>query len=153
MSDDKDNVRVDLLKFRRKAYLSYPEGSIERKNFLKTVLETELRLTEQDIPRELINFIVDGNREAFKKTMKQFFIWFGWAVVNSGIYAWMFSDHKLFSFVFLFTGVGCMTVAFQHLYEYWAYRKSVKTVKQYSQEMQQYMNRISNDIKRLEGPR
>jgi len=153
VSDDKDNIRVDLLKFRRKAYLTYPVGSEERKIFLKAVLKHELMLTERDVPQDLINLIIEGGQVVFWDSMKHFLLWLGASTVCGGIFAWLYTLRIFMGFGFLFFGVGCLTIAVQYLYEYWRYCKSLKTVKKYSNDMQQYINKISNDIKRLEGPR
>jgi hypothetical protein len=151
--DDKDLIRVDLLKFRRKAYLAYPVGSPERKNFLKTILQNELQLTTKEMPHELINLVMEGDSVIFKNAMKQFAIW-GWFAFIS-VVAFFGLHHVLHSFSFFFLGVGaaCLSMGINYLYGYWLYCKSVKVVKQYSDDMKQYIAKISNDIKRLDGPR
>ena len=70
--DDRDNVRVDLLKFRRKAYLSYPQGSKERKTFLKTILQNELKITKQEMSPDIINLIIEGNKTVLWDCLKMY---------------------------------------------------------------------------------
>lgn len=151
--DDKENVRVDLLKFRRKAFMSYPEGSNERRNFLKTILQNELRLTEKEVPLELINYIIEGDNVAIHDTIKDVALC-SIAAITCGVAAFMFRSlfHGIATSIFIGGSFGCLWAAYQYGYDYFLFRKSVDTVKQYSNDMKKYMNKISNDIKRLEGP-
>jgi hypothetical protein len=146
---DKDQVRVDLLKFRRKAYLSYPEGSPERKKFLKTILENELRLTEKEVPQTLIDFLIEGDKTFLWSTIRKFL---GWFVASMFCLTVFVLIHTKLSLLILIPGGACLAVGIIYLEKYWAYRKNIETVKKYSNDMKKYMNRISNDIKRLEGP-
>lgn len=54
---DPDNVRVDLLRIKRKLYISYPEGSKERQDFLLASKLSELtylqKLVSPDIVEEV----------------------------------------------------------------------------------------------------
>jgi hypothetical protein len=147
---DPEQIRVDLLKFRRKAYLSYPEGSWQRKTFLKTILQNELRLTKQEMPHDLINFLVEGDKVVLWDMVKQFLSWAAFSALCVIAFAFLHSYWS--SFIFLFVGAGSLGVGLFYIYEYWRYRNSVSKVKKYFNDMQQYMNKISNDIKRLEGP-
>jgi hypothetical protein len=154
MDDDRDLIRVDLLKFRRKAYLSYPPDSVERKNFLRRVLQNELLFTKMDVPHDLINFIIEGDKTVFNNSIKNFFIRLGWSILSFSAFALIYRIlHTNLAFIMFGVGVGYFIVGLQYLNDYWIYRKSVKTIKKYSNDMQQYINRISNDIKRLEGPK
>jgi hypothetical protein len=149
--EDKDNIRVDLLKFRRKAYLEYPEGSPERKNFLKIILQNELRLTEMEMPKEIVTLVIEGDKMVFWQSMRSFSLW---AIPAFLLYFIGFLLQKYhWNFIFYLLGSVLLAKGTQYFYEYWLYRKSMKTVQQYSQDMNQYINKISNDIKRLEGPR
>jgi len=151
--EDRDNIRVDLLKFRRKAYLSYSENSPERKKFLKTILENELRFKEKDIPKDLVNFLIEGDRVVLQDTIKEIVlcvigIALSWTVAVLGRPLF----HGIISSIFAGAGIGCLLAAIRHGYDYFKYRKSLNVIKQYSNDMRQQMNRISNEIKRLDGP-
>jgi hypothetical protein len=149
--EDKDNIRVDLLKLRRKAYLEYPEGSKERKMFLKTILENELKLTEMEMPKEILNLVMEGDKMVFWDSLRKSIAWFGLGVLS--YFAAFSLRHSALAIPFYICGPFFLGMGGQYLYEYWLYRESVKSVKKYSQDMNQHINKISNDIKRLEGPK
>jgi hypothetical protein len=149
VSNDKDNIRVDLLKFRRKAYLAYPYGSPERKKFLKVILENELRLTKQEIPQPIIDFVTEGNKTIIWNSLKKFL----WCLAASLFCVLVFSFlHSKWSLLILLPGGACLGVGLSYLGQYFGYRKSLQTVKQYSDDMNKYVSKISNEIKRLDGP-
>jgi len=152
--DDKDRVRVDLLKFRRKAYLSYPEGSEERKVFLKIILQNELYNTEKEVPQELCQFIIEGEKIVLKNAIKEFLV--GLLIAFSFYAASIMARHAWHGF-FTWACVGCALISLfnsgRTLYGYWKYHKSAKVVKQYSNETKQQVSKILEKIKRLEGPR
>lgn len=153
MNEDKDNVRVDLLKFRRKAFLSYAEGSEERKKFLKTILENELRLTKQEVPHELINFLIEEDGLAWQNATKNIIlciISLAFSIAAAILFHTIY--HGIVMSIFVGAAIGSAWAAYQYGYDYWKYRKSINIVKQYSNDMNKYMNKITNDIKRLEGP-
>jgi hypothetical protein len=152
MNEDRDNVRVDLLKFRRKAYLSYPPGSPERKHFLKTVLQNELILAKNDMSQDVINLIIDGDKIVVKDTIKQCIIRFVAAILCAIVFVVTRPIIHNFAFVYLVMSTICSILGFDSLYDYWKYYKSINVVKKYSNGIKQQMNRITNDIKRLEGP-
>jgi hypothetical protein len=153
MNPDNDNVRVDLLKFRRKAYLTYPENSPERKKFLKTILENELRLTEQEVPQNLVNFLLEEDNFVLHNAIKNISLCV-FSFIFSTAAAWMFHSlfHGFVSSLFVGASIGSVWAGYQYGRDYWQYKKSINVVKQYSNDMKKYMNKITNDIKRLEGP-
>lgn len=154
MSNNRDDIRIDLLKFRRKAYLSYPENSYQRRNFLKMVLSNELRLAKEDIPQDFINFVIDGKKMVFWSAMKKAGPWLAYSLFCGIAFALLLSvKHNIFSFLLLPIGAICLAMGTQQLQTYWLYRKSIKAVEEYSNDMKKYMSRISNDIKKLDGPR
>ena len=153
MNEDKDNVRVDLLKFRRKAYLSYPENSPERKNFLKTILKNELMLTESEVPASLINFAIEGKGVVFWNAVQKSIPWFGIAVLCNILFFILTHYHKTFAFFFLMFGAGCIGMTINYIYDYVLYYQNTKAAQKYLNDMNKYMNKISNEIKKLEGPR
>lgn len=149
---DPESVRVDLLKFRQKAFLSYPEGSLERKKFLKTILQNELMLSKQDMPESMVNFLMEGKRVVFWSTIEKASLWFGAACLSAMAFVFT-TNYAPFSFLFLFLSGFFLFRTTEHIREYFKYKKHVKVVEQYSNDMKLYMNKLSNDIRRLEGPR
>jgi len=152
--DEQDNVRVDLLKFRRKAFLSYPEGSKERRTFLKTVLSNELRLAQEDVPDEFVNFIVDGKKIVFWSIFKDAVGWLGTALLCGILFPILFIKYRQpLSFILIPIGAVCLAMGLKYFYSYWEYIRSVKIVESYSNGLKKYIDKVSNDIKRLDGPR
>jgi len=150
--DDQDSVRVDLLKFRRKAFLSYPEGSPERKTFLKVILQNELRITENEMPQDFMNLVLEGSTEVLKDTLKNVLILLGILFICSYTFIELWPKIHFLAVIFLIGGVGCIIESGLRIKNYFSYRKSMEVVKQYSNDIKKQMNRISNDIKRLDGP-
>jgi len=150
--DNRDNVRIDLLKFRRKAYNSYPEGSMQRKEFLKTILQNELRLTKDDVPHDIINLVIEGQQIVLADTLKKIFGWLALASLNLVLFTYFWPSIRYFSSIFIGVGAACLSLAIDKLVEYYRYYKSVDVIKKYSNDINKHMTKISNDIKRLEGP-
>jgi hypothetical protein len=150
---DPESIRVDLLKFRQKAYLSYPEGSEERKKFLKTILQNELRLVKQDVPSDLINFLMEGKREVLGKFLKSALIWGGSFLISFSAFVWLIFLHSIYFTLFIFPMSYSVIMIVQHLSKYFTYRKSMKYIEKYSSDMKQYIGKIYSDIRKLDGPR
>ncbi len=54
-----DQIRVDLLRIKRKLYISYPEGSKERREFLLASKLSELNYLQKLIAPDLIDTVFD----------------------------------------------------------------------------------------------
>ncbi len=54
-----DQVRVDLLRIKRKLYISYPEGSKERRDFLLATKLSELNYLQKLVAPDLIDMVFD----------------------------------------------------------------------------------------------
>lgn len=61
-----DQVRVDLLRIKRKLYISYPEGSKERREFLLASKLSELNYLQKLIAPDIIDMVFDE----YKKQQK-----------------------------------------------------------------------------------
>jgi len=61
-----DQVRVDLLRIKRKLFISYPEGSKERREFLLATKLIELNHLQKMIAPDLVDMILDE----YKKQQK-----------------------------------------------------------------------------------
>jgi hypothetical protein len=145
---DPENIRVDLLKFRRKAFLSYPYNSPERKNFLKVILQNELMLAGNEVPQDMIHLAISGKNTVFKESIKRFLGWFGASALCCLAFA-LTVHHSLLALAFLSWGGIFMYLGLQRLAAYISYHKNLKIVEKYSNEMKNYMNKLYNDIKRL----
>jgi hypothetical protein len=56
---DHNNIRVDILRIKRKLYISYPEGSMERKEFLLASKLSELKYLQTLVAPDLIDTVFD----------------------------------------------------------------------------------------------
>jgi hypothetical protein len=56
---DPDLIRVDLLRIKRKLYVSYPEGSKERKEFMIAAKMSELTYLQHLVPQETVNLVFE----------------------------------------------------------------------------------------------
>ena len=115
MNNDKDLIRVDLLKFRRKAYLSYAENSLERKNFLKIILQNELQLTKSEIPHDLINLVLEGDKVMWWNALKYFGLWICASILFLTMAVLIYPILHSFAFVFVGMGIGAFTIGIQYL--------------------------------------
>lgn len=66
MALNPDQVRVDLLRIKRKLYISYPEGSKERQDFLLASKLAELNYLQKMIAPDLVDLVF----EEYKKQQK-----------------------------------------------------------------------------------
>jgi|SRR5579863_2820104 len=57
MPVDPDNVRVDLLRIKRKLYISHPEGSKERQDFLFASKLTELNYLQRLVNPDVVDAV------------------------------------------------------------------------------------------------
>jgi hypothetical protein len=57
MSTDPDRVRIDLLVCKRKLYISYPEGSAQRQEFLFASKLTELTYLQKLVNPDIVNAV------------------------------------------------------------------------------------------------
>lgn len=64
---DPDLVRVDLLKVKRKLYLSLADNPVEQKNFLLSTKKSELSYFKQQMPPELTEHVFQEHEKMLKK--------------------------------------------------------------------------------------
>jgi hypothetical protein len=71
MNTDPDNVRVDLLRVKRKLYISYPEGSKERKEFVLASKLSELSHLQHLVTPDMVDMVFDEYMKATKGELFQ----------------------------------------------------------------------------------
>ena len=92
MAFDPDLVRVDLMRIKRKIYISYPEGSKERQDFLLASKLTELTYLQKLLDPD----IVDLAFEEYDKQLKNELINFGLCIGLGLCFTFMFlAYHQL----------------------------------------------------------
>jgi hypothetical protein len=67
MALDPDSVRVDLLKIKRKLFLSYPEGSRERQDFLIASKLSELNYLSKLVPHDVVDLVFEEYHKILKE--------------------------------------------------------------------------------------
>ena len=146
--ENPENIRVDLLKFRQKAFLSYPEGSKERKMFIKAALEKELRTVSKETPHELINLVMLKSEAVSRKYLKDFLLWGSLSIACYISYPLI---HTLWSLIFLFPASICLSLMLRVVKDYLLYRKDLKEIKTYSKYVQVYMSKLLTGIQKLDN--
>lgn len=69
-----DRIRVDLLKLKRKLYLSYPFDSRERKDFLMKNKLSEISFLTKLVPEETANLVLEEYKKALQNEIINIFM-------------------------------------------------------------------------------
>lgn len=72
MTFDPDNVRVDLLRIKRKLYISYPEGSKERSDFLIASKVSELGYLTKLVDPETVRIVFEEYKYRLRSEIYSF---------------------------------------------------------------------------------
>jgi hypothetical protein len=98
MALDGDLVRIDLLKAKRLIYLSYPEGSRERQDFLYASKLSELNYLTKIVPPEIVNFVFDEYTRLRKNELRNIGLSIGMGLSTA---LFMFLMHKIYPLTWL----------------------------------------------------
>jgi len=151
MSLDPDYVRVDLLKVKRKLFISYPEGSKERQVFITAAKVSELAYLQQLLPLETTEFIFEEYATHKHNQLKGIVICLGIGTFLSGT---LFALHHMYPtslwfntfYVPLIFGLILSVVHAYYLVE--AYRRFVPFKKEYDL-IQEKRKKIVDELKGL----
>jgi hypothetical protein len=150
MSLDSDLVRVDLLKAKRLIYLSYPEGSQERKDFLYASKLSELNYLTKLVPPDVADFVFGE----YAKLRKFELISIGFSIIlGVGISIAMFGMHRSFPHAFLwkfwYGGLsGGLLDASRHI---WHMVRDWRKVQPFKVEYETLSKKIEKLTKELKG--
>jgi len=106
MPFDPDLVRVDLLRIKRKLYISYPEGSKERKDFLLASKVAELSYLQKLVEPDTVVMVFEEYAKQFKNEVINFILCLGLGVTMTFL---MLGFHQLHptNFFLLFWRMPC----------------------------------------------
>lgn len=147
--EDRDQIRVDLLKFRRKAFLSYPENSPERKLFLKTILENELKIVKQELLEESSNTIFNDQNGLVQEHLKYSLLFLAGAVVFLGMGFHYFPAHWVLSILSYLVGNVFVWMFSIHSTSFFHYRKSIQKELTYRKDIKSYAEKITKKLDHL----
>lgn len=74
MPTDPDQVRVDLLRVKRKLYISYPEGSKERTDFMLAAKMSELSYLQHLVTPDMVDIVFEEYLKVLKGELLSIFI-------------------------------------------------------------------------------
>lgn len=151
MSIDPDRIRVDLLRAKRKVFLEYPEGSLERKNFLLVAKMSEVDYLTKTIPVELVTSVVGDFERAVKDEAK-----IGVMALFTGVFlsAFLYIFHVIYPENFLlslwrvgwFVGIAEML---RHGWHVVGMRKKVTPLLKEYDALKEKIKKLNNEIKGL----
>lgn len=124
MSIDPDNVRVDLLRIKRKLFLQYPEGSKERQDFLFASKLAELNYLQNLVNPDVVDAVFGEYHRQLRFEVLSIFVsivlgfclsvtLLGYHQAHPGI-TWL----SLYKLPFLF-GIGSAGMHSYHLVRHW----------------------------------
>jgi hypothetical protein len=149
--DERDNVRIDILKVRQKIFSQYPPGSEEHKAFLKSVKSAELGHLSSTLPPELVNFVMEAAKLIMKHEVKEI-LKFAIPTAFCGLVNYFFAttivEHVLMLVCTLYFAFHCV----RHLSHLALQLKDLRDLKDNYSKLRNHMQKLSQDLKRLEGP-
>lgn len=149
-----DQIRVDLLKVRRKMYLSYPENSQERKNFLLLSKLSELGYLSGIAPEKLANSMFEKydiamNRMGVQITLSLFFgIIFSWLFV---ITSFMFPNVLFLKFAWIIPAYLGLTFSLDPIYKVCRFYKAMKPFRDAYLKLKKRVNLLHEETQKLRG--
>jgi hypothetical protein len=93
MAIDPDHIRVDLLKVKRKIYISYPEGSDERKQFMLAAKMSELSYLQHLVTPDMVDMVFEEYLKVLKAELINFLIAF---CLGCSLSITLFAFHRLY---------------------------------------------------------
>jgi|SRR5665213_348128 hypothetical protein len=151
MTFDPDNVRVDLLKVKRKIYISYPEGSKEREDFLFASKLSELGYLTKLVDPVLVSDVYADYNDRLTSEVFTIVSCLG---VGLGISIAMLGFHQshphsewlsLYILPFLF-GVGFAGTHVSHLVKNW---KDFQPFRKECETLRKRIEKLTKEIKGL----
>lgn len=141
MSPDPDLIRCDLLKIKRKIFLSFPEGSVERQNFILSSKLSELDYLSGLIPSSTSNSVFAEYEKSLVSELKYIFWGLGCGLCLSFI---LFLLHRLYPdnmFLIFFSVPFCMSALFS-ISPFLCMIDQWRKMKPFKKELHELQNRI-----------
>jgi len=150
MAFDPDNVRVDLLKIKRKLYISYPEGSKERSDFLYASKLSELTYLQKLVDRDLVEEVFQEYSGQIKLEVFNIILSFG---IGASLSVMLYGFHQLYTSLWLslfplpvLVGIGVSIMHIIHIFEQ---QKQVKPFKDEYKILQAKIQKLVEELKGL----
>lgn len=146
---DGDKVRVDLLRVKRKLYISHPEGSKERADFLVASQRAELAYLKELYTPEMITLVYDEYTKQQKSEIINFVLCLTIGLCLSLMLLGFHQSHptnwllSLYKMPFLFGFVWALT----HLYHSIEHYRTLKPFKDECLSIQNKIDKITDGLK------
>lgn len=148
---DSDLVRVDLLKVKRLIYLSYPEGSQERQDFLYASKLSELNYLSKLVPPEIVDMVFDE----YARLRKEELISIGLSIgIGICVSMFMFGMHKTFPLTwvwkFWYAGIaGALLETVRHIGHMILDWRKVQPFREEYDELGKKIKKLTDELKDL----
>lgn len=151
MATDPDQVRVDLLKLKRKIFLSYPEGSTERETFLVKNKLSEISYLSKLVPEETAVMVFSAYQQRIRRELLAIFT----CLCGGGmVTALMYGYHQLFPKILLLSlwhyplimGTVFALAHVVHILDSW---KKVEPFRRQYESIQKQIAQLRNETRRL----
>jgi len=147
---DPDLVRIDLLRCKRLIYLSYPEGSQERKDFLYASKLSELKYLSKMVPPEIVDMVFDE----YAKLRKNELLSIGLSIIAGvSVSVLMLGMHKIFPLVWVwkFWYAGIAGVFLEIIRHSWHMILDWRKVQPFREEYAELGKKIKKLTEELKG--
>lgn len=151
MGTDPDRIRVDLIRAKRQVYISYPEGSPERKEFMLASKMNELRYLQKLAPHDMMDLMLEEYMAVVKLEALQIFTSLA---LGASLGLTLLGYHTLHPSSFLLSlwpipiglGIGFASQHIYHLVQNW---RRLKPFKDDFLHIQSKITKLLNEIKNL----
>jgi hypothetical protein len=151
MAFDGDLVRVDLLKIKRKLYISYPEGSKERQDFLIASKLSELTYLQKLVEPDQVVMVFEEYARQLKNEVINFILCLGLGLSFTFLMLGFHQLHPTNFFLLFwrmpgFIGIGFAMSHIMHAIDNWQAFQPFKT--EYA-TLREKIEKLTQDLKGL----
>lgn len=149
MPFDPDLVRVDLLRIKRKLYISYPEGSKERQDFLIASKLAELTYLQKLVEPDTIVMVFEEYAKQLKNEVINFILCLGLGLSFTFLMLGFHQLHPTSFFLMFwrmpaFTGIGFALSHVVHAIDNW---KAFQPFKKEYATLRDKIEKLTQDLK------
>ena len=151
MALDPDNIRVDLLRIKRKLYLSFPEGSKERQDFIFASKLSELSYLSKLVSPDVIGALYDEHSKVQKFELLNIFTCLG---IGACLMLMMLGfhqshPHNLFLKGYYIPMVVGAVIALTHVFHALDEWRKFKPVRQEYEVLRKKIEKLTDELKGL----
>ena len=152
MPIDPDNIRVDVLKVKRKLFVSYPFGSKEQKDFLIASKLAELGYLTKLVPQSDVAIVFEEYEHAMRSEVLDVVMCFLLELLFTGSF---FTFHLMFpknDWVYLLLSFSLIVLGegIRHITHMIDHRKKVKPFKDEFATLQRRIQKIKDELQELQ---